>query len=231
MKGINDYWQQLSGDDIAAGKHREFVGGMWDDIGRLQLEFLKQQGLRPGHRLVDVGCGALRGGIHFAAYLDRGNYFGLDVNASLLEAGRQELAQAGLQAKAAHLAVSDKFELGCFGTDFDFGIAVSLFTHLPRNYIMRCLVEVRRTLAPGGRFYATFFEAPTSACLEPILHEPGGITTLPDEDPFHYSVDDMKAITGLAGLSLQYIGDWGHPRSQKMLCFYLPERKEDVGAG
>jgi hypothetical protein len=60
MKGINAYWQQLSEEDIAAGKHREFVGGMWGDIGRPQLEFLKQQGLQPGHRLVDVGCGAPR---------------------------------------------------------------------------------------------------------------------------------------------------------------------------
>ena len=42
MKGINDYWQRLSEEDIAAGKHRDFVGGIWDDIGRLQLEFLKQ---------------------------------------------------------------------------------------------------------------------------------------------------------------------------------------------
>jgi hypothetical protein len=44
MKGVNSYWQQLSEEDIAAGKHREFVGGLWGDIGRLQMEFLKQQG-------------------------------------------------------------------------------------------------------------------------------------------------------------------------------------------
>jgi SAM-dependent methyltransferase len=231
VKGINDYWEQLSEEEIAVGKHREFVGGMWDDIGRLQLEFLQQQGLQPEHRLVDVGCGALRGGIHLAAYLDPGNYFGLDVNPSLIEAGRRELAQAGLQQKAAHLAVSDTFELGCFGANFDFGIAVSLFTHLPMNHIIRCLVEVRRTLAPGGKFYATFLEAPISGHLEPIRHEPGGITTLPDQDPFHYSVNDMQAMAGLAGLSLQYIGEWGHPRSQKMLCFYQPDRKLDVGSG
>ena len=221
MKSVNSYWQQLSEEDIAAGKHREFVGGFWDDIGRLQMEFLKQQGLQSGHRLVDVGCGALRGGIHFAAYLDRGDYFGLDVNPSLIEAGKLELEEAGLQEKKANLAVSDKFELTTFGAHFDYGIAVSLFTHLPMNHIIRCLVEVRQTLVPGGKFYATFFEAPTSGHLEPILHEPGGITTLLDEDPFHYSLKDMEAIAELAGLSVQYVGDWGHPRSQKMLCFSL----------
>lgn len=219
MKGINDYWQQLSEADIAAGKHRDFVGGIWDDIGRLQLEFLKQQGLQPGHKLVDVGCGALRGGVHFAAYLERGNYYGLDVNPSLIEAGRLELAEAGLQDKAAHLAVSDRFELDSFAARFDYGIAVSLFTHLPMNHLIRCLVQVRRTLAPGGKFYATFFEAPDSGYLEPLRHEPGGITTQLDQDPFHYSLRDMQAIAGLAGLTVDCIGDWGHPRSQRMLCF------------
>lgn len=219
MKGINDYWQRLSEEDIAAGKHRDFVGGIWDDIGRLQLEFLKQQGLQPGHKLVDVGCGALRGGVHFAAYLECGNYYGLDVNPSLIEAGRLELAEAGLQDKVAHLAVSDRFELESFGAHFDYGVAVSLFTHLPMNHIIRCLVQVRRTLAPGGKFYATFFEAPDSGYLEPLLHEPGGIATQLDEDPFHYSLRDMQAIADLAGLTVGYIGDWGHPRSQRMLCF------------
>ena len=28
MKGVNDYWQQLSEEDIAAGKHRDFVGSL-----------------------------------------------------------------------------------------------------------------------------------------------------------------------------------------------------------
>jgi hypothetical protein len=51
-----------------------------------------------------------------------------------------------LQDKAAHLAVSGRFELDSFGAHFDYGIAVSLFTHLPMNYIIRCLVQVRRTL-------------------------------------------------------------------------------------
>jgi SAM-dependent methyltransferase len=220
MKGVNSYWQQLSEEDIAAGKHREYVGGLWYDIGRLQIKFLKQQGLQPGHRLVDVGCGALRGGVHFAAYLDPGNYFGLDINPSLIEAGKLELDKAGLLEKAVNLAVNDKFELTNFGARFDYGIAVSLFTHLPMNHIIRCLVEVRQTLAPDGRFYASFFEAPASGHLEPIFHEPGGITTLLDEDPFHYSVTDMKAIAELAGLSVRYLGDWGHPRCQKMLSFY-----------
>jgi hypothetical protein len=52
MQGINAYWQQLSSEDIAAKTHRDFVGGLWDELGQLQFDFLKQHGL-PQHKLLD----------------------------------------------------------------------------------------------------------------------------------------------------------------------------------
>lgn len=47
------------------------VGGMWEEIGMLQFQFLVAQGIRAEHRLLDVGCGCLRGGIHLTGYLSR----------------------------------------------------------------------------------------------------------------------------------------------------------------
>ena len=67
--------------------------------------------------------------------------------------------------------------------------------------------------------YATFFEAPTGAHLEPITHQPGDIITNYDSDPFHYSLDEIRAMAEIARMNVEYIGDWGHPRDQKMLCF------------
>ncbi len=61
VKGAVHYSRQLSPAEIAAGAHRAFVGGRWDEIGRSQFEFMKQRGLLPEHKLVDIGCGALRG--------------------------------------------------------------------------------------------------------------------------------------------------------------------------
>ena len=52
------------------------VGGMWDEIGRLQFEFLRARGLKADHWLLDIGCGCLRGGIHAIKYLKTGNYYG-----------------------------------------------------------------------------------------------------------------------------------------------------------
>jgi hypothetical protein len=65
---------------VAAGQQRRIVGGEWDEIGRLQFDFLKGAGLKLRHVLLDVGCGRLRGGVHFVAYLERGNYVGIDIN-------------------------------------------------------------------------------------------------------------------------------------------------------
>ncbi|MGL5080430.1 MAG: hypothetical protein ACRC8A_02975 [Microcoleaceae cyanobacterium] len=55
------------------GFHRQFVGGMWDEIGKLQFDFLLANNLKPSSKFLDVGCGALRGGIPFVPYLDKGN--------------------------------------------------------------------------------------------------------------------------------------------------------------
>jgi SAM-dependent methyltransferase len=219
MSEINQYDQQLTQEQINAGRHRDMVGGMWEEIGRLQFEFLRARGLKPGHRLLDIGCGSLRGGIHAIRYLDTGNYYGLDINPSLIEAGRHELRLAGLSYKNPHLALSNRFELGLFGEKFDYLLALSVFTHLFANHVLRCLAEVHEVLTPEGRFFATFLLAPRSVHLAPIVHQPGGVETQYDRDPFHYSADEIRAMAKLANLSTEIIGDWNHPRAQQMVMF------------
>ena len=45
--GMYDDLQRLA-TDVAQGRHREVIGGMWDAVGALQLDFMKRQGLAPG---------------------------------------------------------------------------------------------------------------------------------------------------------------------------------------
>jgi SAM-dependent methyltransferase len=219
---INPYYtRQLTRKEIAAGVHRSFVGGLWHEIGTLQFKFLLKQGLLPSHKVVDIGCGALRCGIPIIRYLDAGNYFGFDINASLIEAGKHELNLAELNAKRPILLVNDKFELERLGNSFDFAVAQSLFTHLDMNLIVRCLIKVRNVLRPGGKFFATFFLAPSPGYLAPIHHEPGGAVTNLDSDPFHYSFSEIEWLARIAGLSAELIGDWNHPRNQQMLLLSM----------
>ena len=41
--------------------YKNYVGGKWDQIGKLQFEFLKKNNLKPDHCFLDIGCGAFRG--------------------------------------------------------------------------------------------------------------------------------------------------------------------------
>lgn len=218
---INAYGRQLSETEIVAKEHRDFVGGLWDELGLLQIDFMKERGLAPTHELVDIGCGALRGGIHFMRYLEPGHYYGIDINSSLIEAGKKEIQEAGLADKQPHLLVNAKFEFGLFGRLFDYAIAQSVFTHLPINHIVRCLAEVRKVLKPEGAFFATFFEAPSAAHLDQIVHAQGGIVTNYDADPFHYSFQEIGWMAQIAGMRVDLIGEWKHPRDQQMLVFRI----------
>jgi hypothetical protein len=57
----NDQWTMRA--DVAAGQHRELIGGLGELMGDHQLQFLVDQGLKPEHRLLDIGCGSLRLGV------------------------------------------------------------------------------------------------------------------------------------------------------------------------
>lgn len=220
---INQYHKQLTEQEIENGAHREAVGGMWDDIGLLQFRFLVDHGLLPAMRFLDIGCGCLRGGIHFIAYLNAGNYFGIDINRSLLDAGYdRELAKAGLQEKLPreNLLADERFGFSRFGTEFDMALSMSLFTHLPLNHIRVCLTRLAKCMKPRGRFFASFFECPTGRPVESQLtHEPGGIVTFPDRDPYHYWIADFSWAIRDLPWELNYVGEWQHPRAQKMLRF------------
>ena len=105
--------RRKSAGEVELGHHRRLIGDLWEEMGQKQLDFLIGEGLRPEHKLLDVGCGALRGGLHFIRYLDVGNYVGIDINQSLLDAGYEiELAQCGLKARMPreNLICSGDFE-------------------------------------------------------------------------------------------------------------------------
>ncbi|HBL31051.1 MAG TPA: hypothetical protein DD490_29840 [Acidobacteria bacterium] len=203
--------------------HREEVGGLWDAVGELQLSFLRVHGLTPGMKLLDMGCGSLRGGVRFVAFLDPDHYFGIDSNPALLDAGYDvEIAARGLQPRLprANLLQDDTFAARRFGVTFDMAVAVSLFSHLPWNSIRRCLAEVALVLPPGASFFASYFESPAEPpAATTWIQEPGGITTWIDRDPFHYRPADLAACAGGLPWRFERIGDWGHPRAQRMARF------------
>jgi cyclopropane fatty-acyl-phospholipid synthase-like methyltransferase len=210
-------------ETVRNGEHRMVIGDMWDEIGTLQFSFLKQHGLEPHHTLLDIGCGSLRGGIHFIDYLDEGNYFGMDLNQSLLDAGYEvELKNLGLQDKLPrdNLLCNGDFEVEQFARTFDFALALSVFTHLPLNHIRVCLEQLAPCVSKEGQFFATYFETPADQPThEPRRQQPGEVTTYGTRDPYHYRLADFHWLAASQGWDVDAISEFNHPRGQKILKF------------
>ncbi len=222
--GYDNY--ELTLRRVQKGKHREIIGGMWEELGLLQFNFLRSHDLQPDHTLIDVGCGSLRGGVHFVEYLNVGNYYGMDNNQSLLDAGYDvELAAAGLQRRLprANLICNADFDFSSPGRKFDFALAQSVFTHLSFNRIRQCLERLSVAMAAGGIFYATFFELPEDVPSSvPRTHDPGGTVTYGSRDPYHYRFADFEHACRELPWTVRYIGDWNHSRAQRMVSFQIP---------
>lgn len=211
-----DYGRALPGSAIEKGRHRTFVGGKWDQLGELQLAFLISRGLRPEHRLLDVGCGSLRAGVKLVDYLKPGNYYAIDINESLIEAGYERELTDDQRARLPrdHLRATRRFECD-FGVTFDFAIAQSVFTHVSWNHIRLCLFQLSKVMSPGARFYATFYEAPPTYPVDGVRG--GKLTT--EHNPFFYYRADLATAARHLPWRARYLGQWGHPSGQRMMQF------------
>lgn len=206
----------------AGEHHRDLVGGLWEEIGCLQSSFLRDQGLTPSMRLLDIGCGCLRGGVHFVRYLDPGNYFGIDRDQSLLDAGYElELPRAGLDGHLprANLLCNEMFDFSAFATTFQMALAQSVFTHLPLNEIRLCLVRAADVIETGGRLFATYFECPSADAWRDAYQHISGVWTYPARDPYHYMLSDLDFAARELPFKVSPIGEWNHPRNQKVISF------------
>lgn len=140
--------------------HRQAVGGLWEEVGKLQFNFMVSEGLKPRHYFLDVGCGSLRGGVHFVRYLETGHYFGIDINQDLLEAGKGELKKNHLLHKKPILVQMSKFHFASLGQTFDYALAQSVFTHLPLNSILMCIMNIDKCLFRGVDSMRLFLKTP-----------------------------------------------------------------------
>lgn len=195
-------------DRVASQDPQGAIGALWEEMGTLQFDFLVAEGLRPEHRLLDFGCGCLRGGLHFIRYLEPGHYTGVDISAVVLEAGRKFLREAGLEAKRPALLHTTDLSLGDLqGQAFDFILAQSVLTHMPEREIGELFRRIPSVMAPEGRFYATYFER--------------GVDRPTDVLEFHYPFGTMEALGRAAGLRVEQVPEFRHPRYQQMLRLTL----------
>ena len=191
--------------------HRAYVGGHWDKIGKLQFDFLVKEGLQPHHYLLDIACGSLRAGVHFIPYLEPGHYLGIEKEEGLIHAAiEKELDRELYRRKKPCLVVSAAFEFDKFQDRPHYALAQSLFTHLPPPLIDTCFKKLRQFIRDDGVFYATFQQTEVEISNPSEPHDHGY---------FGYTRQQMENFGTRNGWTAEYIGDWNHPRRQKIVRF------------
>ena len=184
--------------------------------GPHQLQFMRDRGLEPHHCLLDIGCGSLRGGVHYIRYLDPGNYLGFDKEPALVKAGVEaELGRSLADQKRPELVTNGSFDFAAFTRCPDFSIAQSLFSHLAAHDASRCLENLSHfTRERDHRLYATFFVGDSRK----------NATRSHAHGTYMYDPAEFAAIGEAAGWNARYIGVWTTARGQHMMEFSRESR-------
>jgi SAM-dependent methyltransferase len=199
--------------------YRAYVGPPkdYDLISALTVGLLFAAGLRETHKLLDVGCGSLRAGRLFIPYLRPGNYFGIEPNRWLVEAGiEQELGRELIELKRPSFSYVSNFSAESFGVQFDYVVAQSIFSHTYPDLAAMGLSGIARALAPSGLLLATFAQGKPSKRGSGWLY-PGMV---------YYRWEEVRRMTTEAGLVARRIR-WFHPK-QSWFVAGLPSAREKV---
>ena len=166
MVGLQARAEKLSETMFVGGPVKQFAS-----VGRMQLEMLLHEGLWPQARVLDVGCGCLRGGYWFMHFLDPGCYHGIEPNAEMLQAGLDVIVEPATVARAgARFSHNDRFDFSEFGVAFDFVVARSVWTHASTGQIEAMLDSFVST-SPAGVFLASYQPADRFPALAARLPE------------------------------------------------------------
>ena len=153
--------------DPGEAYYRAYVGraDLYDFIGAMQFVLLLRAGLRGSHRVLELGCGALRLGRLLVPYLETERYTCIEPNAWLYQTAlRFELGYATTAIKRPSFVVSANFSLppappatGKVSiVQFDFLIAYSIFTHSTHRMLHRAIGNLALHMGDMTLFFATF---------------------------------------------------------------------------
>ena len=186
-------------DALAKGRHRDIVGGRWDETGRIQMQILRDAGLQSHHRLLDIGAGSLRLGCKAVPFLNPGHYWATDQSRALMLRGHNTELADPTRLPTANLIEDADFAFTGLPVDIDYAIAFAVFTHLPRGHLAGALPRIRAGFPRLQRLLFTVFLAPDADALTRAHRQPDGVVTHPDRAPWHMLAEDVLALASVAG--------------------------------
>jgi len=139
-----------------------FSGGGYDDFheaGENQLTTLIHFGLKPSSKVLDIGCGCLRGGRWLISHLNSGCYFGLEPNIEMLEVGKNIVISLEIiDEKKPTFHSNADFNFGIFETNFDYFIARSIWTHASKKQIEKMLDQFVKHTSSSAKFLTSYMK-------------------------------------------------------------------------
>lgn len=159
----------------------------WISHGILQWYFLMDMGMRPEHRLLDIGCGVGRASRVFVPYLNPGNYTGIDISKKALKYAIGLSESEGWADRKPKFLLGDGTLAAAKGSVFDYVFAHSVFTHLPDWQIEKMIHNVAKIVRCKFAFTYKFASQPRRSGLK----------------QFQYSVSFFKNIAESAGFSTE----------------------------
>jgi len=139
------------GFDLVAGTFDSVNGPFFDSLG---TRLVQLAGVRPGDRVLDLGCG--RGAVLLAAAQavgPDGYAAGIDLSPAMVQATAAEIGRRGLRNVAVR--VDDAEDPGFPAGSFEAVLAGLMMFVTPDP--AAALAAAHRVLAPGGRFAMTTF--------------------------------------------------------------------------
>jgi hypothetical protein len=147
-------------NETRSAQQQQFLGGppeVFDEVGREQLAALLEFGLTPESKVLDIGCGCLRGGKWIIPLLNPGGYCGIEPNAEMLQYGLEHILDPEIaRLKQPRFDHNDRFDCSVFRAQFTHMIARSVWTHADKTQIGLMLDGVARCGSPEVVMLASF---------------------------------------------------------------------------
>ncbi len=126
--------------------------GTDETCGRVQLEILRREGLRPQMNVLEIGCGCLSAGVPLMQALNIGHYVGLEPNTWLVESALavDRIRKIADDAEAVFLTSQD-FSAARAKRSFDFIFGHSVLSHCGRPQLDQFLDQAEQALSPTGK--------------------------------------------------------------------------------
>lgn len=196
--------------DLPPLRLRDVGGGDFRKIGEDLAALLVRHGLKPEHRVLDIGCGVGRVALPLTRHITTGTYDGFDIVKRWIRWCRRHITPAHPNFRFTHANVynshynrrgvpASQFRFPYEDASFDFVFATSVFTHLGPAAARNYLRESHRVLRPGGTFLGTFFlidDDLTNPALD-FKVDRGDHRLLSEKDPDWAVAFDFRVLSDL----------------------------------